>query len=379
MLETIEIPNQNIQGLIKMAIKEQLSWLTLASVLDELATTFAISKQVIKILVTELETLQTTLKKAQVDGVSISEQETSITQNEERKILFPEEDKIDCTNDVLEIDETFENKPKDSEIVGEENYNKTIKTLVERGEKLYTFIGDNHDTIDENKAIHEKVVTESEKENNQFEKTKHSTTEIGQKTKHICNACGEEFISETEMTMHERIHTGIKPFQCKTCKKLFSVKRTLKSHEVQMHSNEKPYQCPYCPKGFASKSKFMQHDMIHTGEVPFQCKTCNKRFNKKSNLTLHEKIHANKKEFHCKSCDKSFNYKQSLIKHERVHTGEKPYKCETCSKTFRDSTHLTVHIRVHTGERPYQCQNCEKCFTTSTHLKSHEKAHHKKI
>ena len=231
MLETIEIPNQNIQGLIKMAINEQLPWLTLASVLDELTPTIAISKQVIKILLKELETIQTKLKEHQDEDESKMEV-NSVSQNEESKMQFPDEDKIDFTNDVIEIDhadETFENEDEDSERVEKENDKTTIKTLVERGEKLYTFIGDKNDIFDENKAAQAIIVaqSESEKENHKFEKTQKTTTEKQYKDKHICNTCLKEFSLKSNLTIHERIHTGIKSFQCKICKKCFLLKNIL--------------------------------------------------------------------------------------------------------------------------------------------------------
>ena len=87
MMETIDIPNQNIQALIRMAINEELSWLTLASVLDELIPTIAISKQVIKILLTELETLQTKLKTIQVEGESITKQIIDLRKQEMDMLL----------------------------------------------------------------------------------------------------------------------------------------------------------------------------------------------------------------------------------------------------------------------------------------------------
>ena len=327
MMETIEIPNQNIQGLIKMAIKEQLPWLTLASVLDELTPTIAISKQVIKILLKELETIQTKLKEHQDEDDSITEVD-SVTQNEESKIQFPDEDKVDCTNDVIEIDqadETFENGAEDSERLEKENSNEAIKKLMERGEKLYTYIGDNNDIFDENKGAQEIIFAKSEKDHHKFEKTKKSTTEKHQKTKHICNSCAKEFRNKAWLTRHERIHTGIKPFQCKlcnksfavksnltkhqsihsnekpfqckTCKKCFTLKQNLLTHEIRIHTDEKPFQCTSCPKGFVSRIYLKRHEVIHTGEVPFQCKICSKRFKHKASLTFHEKIHAKRKEF----------------------------------------------------------------------------------
>ena len=343
-METHEIPNQNFHGLIEMAIKDQLSWLTLASVVDELTPTIAISKQVIKILVKELENLQSKLKQYQVKASSTSEKLTFMVQNEETKIEI--KDKIDnYSNDIIEIDqtddETFEIEAQDFVRNNEEDYrypkfscpkcdktfvisialkkhlrgHETLKKMMESGEKLYTFVGD---SIDQDDTVKEKYILGGIKDSDKEMKIKKSADEGKTKTK------------------------------CNTCSKEFKHKKILKVHEI-----------------------------IHTGEVPFQCKTCKKRFNIKGNLTVHEKIHANKKEFHCKSCYKSFITKSKLLQHERIHTGEKPYECKTCSKTFRVSHHLTKHNRIHTGERPYECQTCKKSFVSYSNLRMHEGIHNK--
>ena len=123
MMENNEIPNQNIQGLIEMAIKEQLSWLTLASVLNELTPTITISKQIIKILLKELENSQSNLKEHIVEGSLKCEKSTLVMQNEETDIQFPDEDKLDFVNDVEidQTDETFQNEDKDSKRFEKEN------------------------------------------------------------------------------------------------------------------------------------------------------------------------------------------------------------------------------------------------------------------
>ena len=341
MMETIEIPNQNIQGLIKMAINEQLPWLTLASVLDELTPTITISKQIIKILLKELENLQSKLKEYQVKTGTKYEQLTP---------MIRIRDEINFTNDVIEIDQADELLDLETqEFVRDEEENhvdpsfqcpkcdkifmfsialtkhleshETLKKLVENGETLYTFIGD-YDIIDQNDTTKESDISNIVKHTNKEIKSKQSTDIRNQKSK-----------------------TKIK---CNTCSKEFNKKYDLKNHE-----------------------------MIHTGEVPFQCKTCNKRFNVKGNLTVHEKIHANKKEFHCKSCYKSFITKYKLLQHEKIHTGAKPFECKTCSKTFRLSHHLTRHNRIHTGETPYECQTCNTYFVSYFNLHRHERIHNK--
>ena len=110
MNQSSKIPINKIQGLIEMAVQEQLSWQLLAPVLDELTPTIAISKQVIKILLTELETLQSRFKKNQVVCCSNCEKSTPATQDEETENQIQEKDEIDWTNGVVEIDQADDDK-----------------------------------------------------------------------------------------------------------------------------------------------------------------------------------------------------------------------------------------------------------------------------
>ena len=62
----------------------------------------------------------------------------------------------------------------------------------------------------------------------------------------------------------------------------------MKMHE-RTHTGERPFQCKYCKKGFVNSSNLKAHETVHTGERPFQCKYCNKDFASLSNLIKHER------------------------------------------------------------------------------------------
>ncbi|KAG9467455.1 hypothetical protein GDO78_014915 [Eleutherodactylus coqui] len=195
------------------------------------------------------------------------------------------------------------------------------------------------------------------------------TTTAGQKE-------GErfQFIKNSNISTHRRIHTGRRPYSCSECGKCFTEKSKLVLHE-RIHTGEKPYSCSLCGKRFTDKSGYVKHERLHTGNGLYSCSECGKSFTDKSDLVRHERIHTGERPFSCAECGKAFTHKSGLVKHKRIHTGEKPYSCSECGKCFIVKSRLVVHKRIHTGEKPYSCSECGKCFTEKSKLVIHKRIH----
>uniref|UniRef100_A0A6M2DLX0 C2H2-type domain-containing protein n=2 Tax=Xenopsylla cheopis TaxID=163159 RepID=A0A6M2DLX0_XENCH len=250
-----------------------------------------------------------------------------------------------------------------------------------------------------------------------------------------CTDCSKRFLSKNDLRKHSRTHSGERPYGCKDCgrrfrqavalrnhitchhsssldektelficeycKKVFPLKERLSLH-LRVHTGYKPYQCPNCPMRFARGGQLKQHSYTHSGLRPYKCKHCTATFTTSGNLKLHVNRHLEVRDYTCHQCGKSFirpdalrkhltcfhdnvktfhcdicnkEFKGHLPQHLRTHFQEKPHGCSACGATFAQRSHLIVHQRTHSGEKPYRCQVCWKAFAHSTALRLHIRRH----
>ncbi|XP_047218029.1 telomere zinc finger-associated protein [Girardinichthys multiradiatus] len=195
---------------------------------------------------------------------------------------------------------------------------------------------------------------------------------------YICSICSLNFKTKEELREHVVSHTGEMPHKCSTCNEQFMYKKNLTMHLMKVHGHPKPHACPECPKTFLTRTELRVHEAAkHRGEKPFVCEECGHRASSRNGLQMHIKaIHRNERPFVCNICGHAFSQKNNLNMHLRVHSGERPYQCHLCGKTFRTQASLDKHHRTHTGERPYSCDVCEQRFTEKGALLRHKASKH---
>ena len=190
-----------------------------------------------------------------------------------------------------------------------------------------------------------------------------------------CDRCGKGFSTKRLLSDHTNVHTGEKPYKCKFCSSCFASQKNHRIHERGHTDDQKKFRCDICGKGFLLNWLLSDHTNVHTGKKPYKCKSCSKCFASLGTRDAHERGHTEK--FRCDKCGKGFSNNSLLSDHTNVHNGEKPYKCKFCSSCFSGQKTLRLHERGHTDDqKKFRCDSCDKGFLNNSLLSNHIKNVH---
>ena len=169
----------------------------------------------------------------------------------------------------------------------------------------------------------------------------------------------KKFARVADFHIHQRIHTGEKPYKCNQCERRFRHSSSLYKHrqvhipvEMRVMKTTKEglrlNKCGYCDKVFTVNSNLRRHERIHTGEKPHMCSDCNKCFSRNDDLKLHRAT---------------------------VHGCGETHECWVCGKLLSSYHKLELHICLHTGERKHSCAMCGKGYISLKGFKKHMRSH----
>lgn len=76
--------------------------------------------------------------------------------------------------------------------------------------------------------------------------------------------------TKSNMVIHSRMHSGIRPFACDRCPKSYTQKTNLISHQNSAHNNKRSFMCLICKRNFFQQGHLSSHIKNHVkrNEVP---------------------------------------------------------------------------------------------------------------
>ncbi|KAJ2943269.1 hypothetical protein O0L34_g12074 [Tuta absoluta] len=188
--------------------------------------------------------------------------------------------------------------------------------------------------------------------------------------------------NENKLSISEEISVIKGEYLCYKCNEVFPSKRGLKQHAKSCSENGEndtdklgKFCCSQCAYRCQSPAILKIHERVHSGEKPFSCTFCSYKSGQKNNVAKHMLVHMNQKPFRCQYCDYRCAQKNNLVVHERTHTGFKPFACPYCDYRTVQKPNLVKHMYLHTDQKPFSCDQCSYRCVQKTNLTKHKQRH----
>ncbi|XP_068597870.1 oocyte zinc finger protein XlCOF6-like [Brachionichthys hirsutus] len=169
---------------------------------------------------------------------------------------------------------------------------------------------------------------------------------------HRCSTCGRGFTQAANLRSHQATHGGERQL-CSVCGKSYRCLKNhlISRHAHELPAGELPggcagATCRVCGKKFPNASQLRVHQRSHSGEKPFRCDVCGKSYRLRELLRDHGHAHSGERPYRCALCPKTFSLATSLARHRSIHGGATPHSCGCCGKHFRLLAFLKAHLQT---------------------------------
>ncbi|CAJ0947808.1 unnamed protein product, partial [Mesorhabditis belari] len=102
----------------------------------------------------------------------------------------------------------------------------------------------------------------------------------------IRNLCSAIRLASHRAKFHRGANSG---FKCFECQMKFLTPRKLRKHRKMTHVFTKVFQCHFCDEHFISETAVTTHERIHTGIIKFECTICDFRCNRYLEMENHKR------------------------------------------------------------------------------------------
>ena len=199
---------------------------------------------------------------------------------------------------------------------------------------------------------------------------------------HKCHVCTKGFPSMSELKIHQRIHSGNRPFKCRLCNYQSSDNSSLRKHFVKKHLKKNGYWCRLCRMRFDTENELNHHKTKHT----FRCRFCDFQPTLLSSLKRHEQDqHIDRKCYKCRHCPKKFNTEKEKMEHEQPSESNSSVKCrnlpsrkDPLKSSVKNKSVSGVTAKVPSSKAdPHTvliiCDDCNEQFPNKKVLTKHRK------
>lgn len=203
-----------------------------------------------------------------------------------------------------------------------------------------------------------------------------------------CHTCKKGFKFMSVLEIHQRIHSGIRPFKCRYIKAKSNGSDSHECHSCLIHfdtvnelnehnSNSHTYKCRFCELVFTGYHKRWYHEKVrHIDHMinSYRCRYCPKKFNTEEEKIAHGRHSESESSASCKGMKS--NLQRHVFMNNEDASNLLPQKCSICHKIFTTVHELDKHQGSHPEFRPFKCRFCDNRFTRIQCLNTHEKFQH---
>ena len=267
-----DVERNNFKCYFDLALVNKISWEVVTSFIEPCTPTLEKSREIIRLLLTEIQILQTKLQQKNTNFELQDESPEYVLVDlmapPEKELENGEKNK-EVKYQISKIKKELPERKNENKIKVKQELPVENTPILKDMTNLQSF--DSKATIKlENQDVSQKVVL--------------------QETKHI-------YLPE-----FDTLPKGAS-FECMTCLEKFPSFTMLQNH-LKMHAQERPFVCRFCQKRFKHSTHLKEHEFIHSGKTPYRCTTCGKCFAKSSDLKKHENIILKKNHFSVKNAPK---------------------------------------------------------------------------